>query len=57
MLQTSTLARIGVLIALGLSSAGCEVVGGIFKAGIWVGGLGVVAVVVLVIVVLAKIRR
>lgn len=57
MLQTSTLARITVLMVLALTSAGCELVGGIFKAGVWVGGLGVVAVIVLVFVVFAKLRR
>jgi hypothetical protein len=41
---------------LGVSAAGCEVVGGIFKAGMWVGVLGVLAVVVLVMVVVGKMR-
>jgi hypothetical protein len=57
MLNTSSLTRITALALLGVSMAGCEVVGGIFKAGIWVGALGVVLVVVLVVFVAGKMRR
>lgn len=57
MLRSSTLSRIALLIILGVSAAGCEVVGGIFKAGLWVGALGVIAVVVLLIVVVGKLKR
>ncbi|HTH24974.1 MAG TPA: hypothetical protein VL919_07670 [Vicinamibacterales bacterium] len=56
MLQTTTVARIALLVFLGLSAAGCEVVGGIFKAGIWVGALGVILVVVLLVVAVGKMR-
>lgn len=56
MLRSSTLSRIALLVILGVSAAGCEVIGGIFKAGIWVGALGVIAVVVLLVVVIAKIK-
>jgi hypothetical protein len=55
--QTSALARLAVLLVLAISASGCEVIGGIFKAGIWVGALGVVAIAVLVFVVIAKIKR
>jgi hypothetical protein len=54
--QTSALARITVLIVLALTASGCELIGGIFKAGVWVGALGVVAVVVLVVVAVAKLK-
>ncbi len=54
---SSTLSRIALLVILGMSAAGCEVVGGIFKAGLWVGALGVVAVVVLAIVIVGKMKR
>lgn len=57
MLRSSTLSRIALLVMLGVSTAGCEVVGGIFKAGLWVGALGVLAVVVLVVVVVGKMKR
>lgn len=56
MLRSSTLSRIALLVILGVSAAGCEVVGGIFKAGIWVGALGVIAVVVLLVVVIGKLK-
>ena len=56
MLRTSTLSRISLLVILGMTAAGCEVVGGIFKAGIWVGALGVIAVVVLLVVVVGKMK-
>ena len=55
--QTSVLARIVALIVLGLTTAGCEVIGGIFKAGVWVGALGFIAVAVLVVVVMTKLKR
>ena len=57
MLASSTLSRIALLVVLGMSAAGCEVVGGIFKAGMWVGALGVVLVVVLLVVVVGKMKR
>lgn len=46
-----------LLVLLSLSGAGCEVIGGVFKAGIWVGGLGVVVVLVIVGFVVMKMRR
>ncbi len=54
--RSSTLSRIALLVILGVSTAGCEVIGGIFKAGMWVGVLGVVAVVVLLVVVVGKLK-
>ena len=48
MLQVSSVSRITALVLLGMSTAGCEVVGGIFKAGFWVGVIAVVAVLALV---------
>ena len=56
MLNTGSLARIALLVVLGVSLAGCEVIGGIFKAGVWVGALAVIAVVVLGIFFVAKMR-
>ena len=57
MVRTSTLSRIALLVFLGMSTAGCELVGGIFKAGMWVGALGVILVVVLLVVVVGKFKR
>jgi hypothetical protein len=56
MLHTGSLARIALLVFLGLSAAGCAAIGGIFKAGMWVGALGVIVVVVLLVVVVGKMR-
>jgi len=56
MIRTATLSRIALLIVLGMSAAGCEAIAGIFKAGMWVGALGVIAVVVLVVVVIGKMK-
>jgi hypothetical protein len=45
-----------LLVLLAVSGAGCEVIGGIFKAGVWVGGLGVILVLILVAFVVMKVR-
>jgi hypothetical protein len=39
-----------------MSAAGCEAIAGIFKAGMWVGALGVILVVVLLVVVVGKMK-
>lgn len=57
MLQTPVLARIVLLVLLGVTTSGCELIGGIFKAGMWVGALGVIFIVVLVMVVISKLKR
>lgn len=54
--RVSLLARIVLLVIAGISAAGCELAGGIFKAGMWVGSLAVILVVVLVVVAAAKLR-
>lgn len=46
-----------LLVFLAVSGAGCEVIGGIFKAGVWVGALGVIFVLVIVGFVVMKMRR
>ena len=56
MLHTSTLSRLFTLVLLGISTAGCEVIGGIFRAGVWVGAIGVILIVVLLVVIVAKVR-
>ena len=54
MLNSGSLARIALLVVLGVSLAGCEVIGGIFKAGVWVGALAVIVVVVLGMFLVAR---
>jgi hypothetical protein len=45
------------LVALAYALPGCRVVGGIFKAGVWVGGLIVLGVALVIGVVFAALRR
>ena len=56
MVQSGTLSRIALLVFLGVSLAGCEVVGGIFKAGFWVGAVAVVVIVLVLVFVVGKFR-
>ena len=56
MVRADVLSRIAALVLLAVPLGGCELVGGIFKAGVWVGALAVVAVVVLLVFVVAKVR-
>ena len=57
MVVSGNLLRIMLIVLLAVSAAGCELVGGIFKAGVWVGAIGIILVVVLVVVVVGKFRR
>jgi hypothetical protein len=56
MVQSSTLSRIALFVFLAVSLAGCEVVGGIFKAGFWVGAIAVIAIVLVLVFVVGKVR-
>ncbi|HEX7281133.1 MAG TPA: hypothetical protein VF239_03695 [Vicinamibacterales bacterium] len=53
----SHVTRILLIVLLAVSAAGCELVGGIFKAGIWVGAIGIILIVVLIMVVAGKMKR
>jgi hypothetical protein len=46
--------RFALVFLACLPSAGCELVGDIFKAGVWVGVIGVFAVVALIVWLFAK---
>ena len=48
--------RVYTIVLLALTSAGCEIVGGIFKAGMWVGVLMAVLVVGLVLFAVMKMK-
>jgi len=56
MVNSSSLTRIALLIFMGVPLAGCEVIGGIFKAGVGVGALAVIVVVVLVVFLIGKMK-
>ena len=51
-----SLMRVMLIVLLAMGAAGCELIGGIFKAGVWVGAIGVILVVVLLIFVVAKVK-
>jgi hypothetical protein len=55
MRKFNILAVLAVLV-LPFLMTGCELVGDIFRAGIWVGVLGVVALVALVVWVIGKLK-
>ena len=55
-MQATTLMRVMLIVLAAMSAAGCELVGGIFKAGIWVGAIGVILVVVLLVVGVGKVQ-
>jgi uncharacterized membrane protein YkvI len=45
-----------LLVAASTSLAGCEAIGDIFKAGVWVGALFIVFIIAIVGFIAAKIR-
>lgn len=51
----SASARLTLVLLLAMASAGCEIVGDIFKAGIWVGVIMVVLVIALVLWLVGKV--
>lgn len=54
---TTRVARLLLLVLLLVPLAGCEIVEGIFKAGVWVGVILAALVVVGIMWVVAKARR
>jgi hypothetical protein len=53
----AVLSRISFVILAGIALSGCEVVEGIFKAGMAVGMFFVIAVIALIAYVVSKARR
>ena len=51
-----SLTRILLIVLLAVSAAGCELIEGIFKAGVWVGALAVILVGVAIAWVVARAR-
>ena len=56
-LTNRNLGLLALLIVLAVSSAGCGVIEGIFKAGLWVGVILVTIVVVAILWIVGKMRR
>ena len=48
--------RVYAVLMLAIMSAGCELAGGIFKAGMWVGVIMVVGVIAVVMFAVAKLK-
>jgi len=53
----SAAGRLLLLLLLATTASGCEIIGGIFKAGIWVGAIIVILLVVLVMWIVGKARK
>jgi len=51
-----SLSRVALVVVLGMSSAGCQVIGDIFQAGMWVGVIIVVLVLVGIAFLASKFR-
>ena len=45
-----------LMVVASISVSGCEVIGDIFKAGVWVGALFIVVIIAIVGFIAAKIR-
>ncbi len=50
------LSRLFLIVLLAMTLSGCEVIGGIFKAGVWVGIIMAVFVVALLMWIFSKAR-
>lgn len=50
-------ATLWLAIVLPLLLSGCDLIGGIFKAGMWVGVLGIVVVIVIIGWIASRFRR
>ena len=58
--MTLTKQKLSLLLLLtivAVSSSGCEVIGGIFKAGMWVGVIMVAVILLAVFWIVGKMRR
>jgi hypothetical protein len=56
-LQSTSLARIILVVALAMTASACDAIGFIFKAGLYTGVIAVVIVVALVWFLVGKMRR
>ncbi|MEO8078772.1 MAG: phosphatidate cytidylyltransferase [Acidobacteriota bacterium] len=52
----SSASRLLLLVLLALMASGCAVVGGIFKAGVWVGAIVAILIIVVVLFIVGKAR-
>ena len=57
MISKKNLSLLMLLMIVAVSSSGCEVIGGIFKAGMWVGVILVALILIVVFWIAGKMRR
>jgi hypothetical protein len=53
----SSVSRLLLIALLALVASGCGVVGGIFKAGVYLGAILVILIVVVILFIVGKARR
>ena len=46
-----------LILLIGTMTSGCEAIGAIFKAGVWVGAIAVIAVIALVAFIAMRVGR
>jgi hypothetical protein len=57
LITRSTIGRLFLLLLLVAATSGCNIIGGIFKAGFWSGIIVVALIVVGIVFLLGKARR
>lgn len=54
-MKNKSLAIIPVILMASILVSGCEVIGSIFKAGVWTGTIGVIFILLIIIFIVAKV--
>ncbi|MEO6948807.1 MAG: phosphatidate cytidylyltransferase [Ginsengibacter sp.] len=57
MKQTNLSTAFSILILLSFTLTSCEAIGGIFKAGMWFGIIGIIIVVAIILWLVGKARK
>jgi hypothetical protein len=55
-IRSSSVVPLLLLVLLGLTGAGCQAIGDIFQAGMWVGVIGVVLVIAIIGFIASRFR-
>jgi len=56
-MQSTTVVRLVLLVALSVAASGCDAIGLIFKAGLFTGVIGVVLIVLVLGYLFTRLRR
>ena len=54
-MKNKSLAIIPVILMASILVSGCEVIGSIFKAGVWTGTIGVIFILLVIIFIVVKV--